>query len=505
MRLPLLAGTLLCCIPAFSLTENDRPMPAVPSYLVPSTLPAPLRAEVEAGRFAEAENWIDATLAKAPDAALTQERERLKRLRRDYSVDAAGLLEKLGKQIPDVTQADLDRWRAAGELQSLVIDGQLRYFRREPSNLFRFSKDALARRDAAAKAATPSAPAGDPAAAQSAASPFVLEEHLADVLREADFYGEKEVLRQTFKVHHKITVKPGMVPPGEVIRCWMPFPQDYRQQMGGTNLTTTPPVKKMAPVGATHRTIYMEQPAAAAGDPTVFEAEYEYSTAAYTQLVNLEKVRPTDTTSGELAPYLAEQAPHIRLTPEIRALAKEIVGDEQNPYRKAENIFRWMDTNIKYASEMEYCVMPSIIDKVATERKGDCGVHVIMFVSLCRAAGVPARWQSGWVTRPGHWNMHDWAEFHVAPYGWLPADPSMGLRKSDNPQVRDFYFGNTDVYRMIANVGIDGTFDPPKEHWRSDPVDSQRGEVEWKGGNLYYDEWEYEVTVEPTGEREVGP
>jgi hypothetical protein len=41
-------------------------------------------------------------------------------------------------------------------------------------------------------------------------------------------------------------------------------------------------------------------------------------------------------------------------------------------------------------------------------------------------------------------------------------------------------------------------FDPAKEFDRSDPVDNQRGEIEWKGGNLYYDDWSYEVEV--TGE-----
>jgi nicotinamidase-related amidase len=49
---------------------------------------------------------------------------------------------------------------------------------------------------------------------------------------------------------------------------------------------------------------------------------------------------------------------------------------------------------------------------------------------LCRAAGVPARWQSGWQTKPGDWNMHDWSEFYVEPWGWLPADASYGVRWS---------------------------------------------------------------------------
>ena len=35
-------------------------------------------------------------------------------------------------------------------------------------------------------------------------------------------------------------------------------------------------------------------------------------------------------------------------------------------------------------------------------------------------------------------------------------------------------------------------FVPPKAHFRSDTVDSQRGEVEWSGGNLYFDRWDYD-------------
>ena len=32
---------------------------------------------------------------------------------------------------------------------------------------------------------------------------------------------------------------------------------------------------------------------------------------------------------------------------------------------------------------------------------------------------------------------------------------------------------------------------PAKRHFRSETVDSQRGEVEWSGGNLYFDQWDY--------------
>lgn len=38
---------------------------------------------------------------------------------------------------------------------------------------------------------------------------------------------------------------------------------------------------------------------------------------------------------------------------------------------------------------------------------------------------------------------------------------------------------------------------PPKRYPRSETVDFQRGEVEWDGGNLYFDQWDYDLWVEP--------
>jgi hypothetical protein len=32
-------------------------------------------------------------------------------------------------------------------------------------------------------------------------------------------------------------------------------------------------------------------------------------------------------------------------------------------------------------------------------------------------------------------------------------------------------------------------------HFRSEPYDFQRGEVEWEGGNLYFDKWDYTMKV----------
>jgi hypothetical protein len=81
-----------------------------------------------------------------------------------------------------------------------------------------------------------------------------------------------------------------------------------------------------------------------------------------------------------------------------------------------------------------------------------------------------------------------------APYGWLPVDVTYGERDSDDPAHRWFYLSGMDSYRLIFNDAISQEFTPAKRHFRSETVDSQRGEVEWEGGNLYFDQWDYELS-----------
>ena len=94
--------------------------------------------------------------------------------------------------------------------------------------------------------------------------------------------------------------------------------------------------------------------------------------------------------------------------------------------------------------------------------------------------------------------MHDWAEFYVAPFGWLPADPTYGAELKDHadPAIRDFYFGHQDSYRMIVNTDYGTPLIPPKHSLRSEPLDFQRGEVEIDGRNVYFGDWEYDMQIE---------
>ena len=69
----------------------------------------------------------------------------------------------------------------------------------------------------------------------------------------------------------------------------------------------------------------------------------------------------------------------------------------------------------------------------------------------------------------------------------------------DDPEIREFYFGHQDAYRLISNLDYGCDLFPPKRSLRSETADFQRGEVEIDGRNLYFDEWDhkFEFDVEP--------
>ena len=184
-------------------------------------------------------------------------------------------------------------------------------------------------------------------------------------------------------------------------------------------------------------------------------------------------------------------------TPLIRAMCQEIVGDETNPLLKAKRIYEYVTDRVRYSYVRRYSTILSIPEYAAVNQKGDCGVQAVLFITLCRCAGVPARWQSGLFAAPYDIGGHDWAQFYVAPYGWLYADLSFGgsAHRLGNEERRAFYFGNLDPFRMPANLAFQHEFIPPKQFMRNDPTDNQYGECEYNDRALTLKEYSCEHTM----------
>jgi transglutaminase-like putative cysteine protease len=442
---------------------------------------------INRGEFAKAEKLLEQQIDD-PSAPVTSEPaiqlEVLRRTRQDFPFTDRAMFGELKKSIPNITQSDIDRWREAGDLQARKIDGEFRYFRNAIGNLFRFSEEARSRRT------KPPAPE----------KKFDLNTHLERLVTLADAPDSPEVYPVKHRVRYELAVNKGnpRLKTGAKVRAWLPFPQEYRQQRDVKLLRSDPPHTSIADNGSPHRSIYFEQTIDDPKKPPRFVAEIEFVTSAFCPKLDAAKVEPYDTQSALYQEFTAERPPHIVFTPEVKRLAADIVGNETNPLEKARRVFRWVSKNIPWCSEMEYSIIPSISQKALAARRGDCGVQGLTFITLCRAAGVPARWQSGWQTKPGDWNMHDWSEFYVEPWGWLPADASYGVRDHADPRVRDFLCGHMDPYRLIVNLDYARDLQPPKTSFRSEPNDFQRGEIEIDGHNLYFDEWDWTFDVKTT-------
>jgi hypothetical protein len=444
------------------------------------------RQLVEAGDFRAA----DASLQSAASTqAVDEAREMMRRLRWEFGQSETDVLARLRADIPDATLDDLRRWTRDGHFTYRVIDGQPAYFRREPRNLFIFCAEARQRRDKAK---------GIDPATQPAMNERQLgqRKHIQDILAASEKSDAEALLPIRTTMDYALTVKPNQAgaKPGSVLRCWLPFPQVYKVQKNVKLLSCSPAAKLVAPEGTPQRSVYCEHTIDDPAQPVEFRLKVQYDTAALYPRISREQAQHG--TDPSLRVYLDERPPHVVFTDRVKQAVKEIGGDRgDNPYDVAKRAFDWVDANIPWCAEVEYAVYHNLVEKGLKFRRSDCGIQSLVFQTLCRASGVPARWQSGWVPDPWGGNLHDWSEIYLAPWGWIPVDASYGKKKgTGDARVDDFYFGHLDHYRMITCLDYGSPLVPPKPSLRSEPLDFQRGEVELDGRNLYFDAWDYDAT-----------
>lgn len=282
---------------------------------------------------------------------------------------------------------------------------------------------------------------------------------------------------------------------GAAIRVYLPIPVEYAQVKNFKLLSVTietEGVKREAEPGE-YTVSAPDYPQRTVCFHTVHHAGQTYSIEfSYENHMRYVEPKEEEVLDGQPSMYLGEQLPHIQFTPYLREITAEVVGDETNPLKKARKIYDYLTSHIMYSFVRTYITIPQIPDYVATGWKGDCGFQALLFITMCRIAGVPARWQSGLYTPPNSAGSHDWAQFYVAPYGWMFADVSFGgsAYRDGDEERRNFYFGNLEPYRMPAASQFQQPFYPPMTWNRNDPYDNQVGEAEYEDRSLRGEEYD---------------
>jgi hypothetical protein len=400
----------------------------------------------------------------------------------DFSLDEKQVISRLNKIPGGFSPEDKAAWEKMGWLEWRVINGEKRYFNRAVSNLILLKNFHLNR-------------AGRDTLIAKDKHIVFRKNHTEEILKASELKSLPSIPVE-MKIDYTITVQPDAVPAGEIVRCWMPWPrEDNPRQQKVALITASQSDYIISPDSAVHRTIYMEA-RSVKNQPLVFRVSYSFQSSG--QYFNLKKfnLKPYDKTSSLYKKYTSEELPQVCFTEKIKHLADSITCNETNPEEIVKKVFYWFSAKIPWAGALEYSIVPNIPEYVLLNTKGDCGMQTFLIMSILRYKGIPVRWQSGWMMPPDGENLHDWCEVYYEGAGWIPVDVSYGLQYSVNPQTREFYISGIDSYRLIVNDGTSGILYPPKKFMRSDPYDFQRGEVEWKGANLYFDKWDYDMKIE---------
>ncbi len=457
------------------------------SCQVPQITEETIDKAIADGNFTSAEQMIKLKIATeelTPGEVwdLEAKIQTMHRIKQDFSKDDSTVLAYIKNIIPDVTPEQIAHWESTGALECLMIDGVKKYFRNAPRNLFRIDKEAQACWDVKGR--------------QSDELDIFLADYIPSVVKKTSKKDIENVGKpKKFKISYSITVKPDEVPAGEMIRVWLPYPRETKRSTDVKLLSTTHSNYIISPDEYEHKSIYMEA-VAVKGTPMEFGYELELKVADHWFNFGPEDVKPYNTESELYKKYTAERKTHVIFTPEIKKLTDSLVAGETNPYIKARKIFDHISKTYPWASAREYATLDNIPAYVLKNNHGDCGQVGLTFITMARYAGIPAKWQSGWMLHPGDINLHDWAEAYFEGIGWVPVDVSFGLVPNENDDVYHFYMGGIDAYRYYVNEDYSGNFFPAKTHLRSETVDFQRGEVEWKGENLYFGRWSYNMDVE---------
>lgn len=421
------------------------------------------------------------------------ERDLSQRYAVDFDRTEKDVKNYIQEYIPDVTDAQIEDWTKSGKLESMVIGKRRMYFHSAAPNLFRIVPEL-----AALKAEKDSSSGLEGHQIIDSQTIPVIEKAVEDNLaagKPDPYYA----LPKRMRVTYRLTVPANTLRPGKHLRCWLPYPRsdvgrqsDVKFIEAGVNGVPYSKDKIIfSDPECAHGSLYMEAETQRWKDVTFYEV-FEYVSCGEWHPIDSSKVLPYNTESPEYKEYTAEREKHLIFTERIRRTADSLTAGIENPYLQAKAIYSWIDKTFPWASAREYSTIENIPEYVLSSGHGDCGQVTLLFMTLCRAKGIPTRWQSGFMMHPGDKNLHDWCEAYFEGYGWVPVDQSFGV----TPYGGYFFLGGIEPYRMIVNTDFGREMSPAKNYPRSETVDFQRGEVEWEQGNLYFNLWNYDYDIE---------
>lgn len=399
------------------------------------------------------------------------------RINSDFSLSLDQAKTKLHELYPEITDGDIDRYIREKKMEVRLIGNEYKVHRKSPSNLKLLSEEI--------------------GGVWSGRGYNATAEEIAWVDTIVNSSSGNGDLTNSLKISFRFSID---VPKyeflvGDTLRVWMPLPIESARQHN-VNIKLASHEYIVSTGKSVHNTLYFEQPVEINSDSILhfdYVGEYTVSAQYFTPSFIEKNIKDYNTESDIYKNYTIIEHPHIV---RMDSLAKVIVGDENNPYKQSELVYDYIESKYPWAGAREYSTIECIPQYVIDENHGDCGQVALLYISIMRTLGIPARWESGWMLHPGQKNLHDWAEVYFEGVGWVPVDVSFGrYSKAQNRDVQNFYSTGMDQYRFASNKGVCCDLFPNKKFVRSETVDFQVGEVECSKGNLFYPGWKKSLEI----------
>lgn len=191
----------------------------------------------------------------------------------------------------------------------------------------------------------------------------------------------------------------------------------------------------------------------------------EFITVSMKVTAELYKTRffifPENTGSTEEIPkeikelYLVDDTKYRITDSIISETARKVAGNETNCYWIARKIFNYLIENMHYELVGGWNVAPTVLKRGS----GSCSEYSFVYIALCRAAGLPARYAGSVAIRGDDAStddvFHRWVEVYLPNYGWIPIDPSGG--DQDLPSGQAGAFGYLNNKYLITTIGGGGS------------------------------------------------
>ncbi|MFW6383682.1 MAG: transglutaminase-like domain-containing protein, partial [Nanoarchaeota archaeon] len=135
---------------------------------------------------------------------------------------------------------------------------------------------------------------------------------------------------------------------------------------------------------------------------------------------------PINNLEDDVLDYL-DETDTIDINRGIENIAHNLSDGEDDLFRVIHNFADWIDENLEYDLSATPRGGTHRASWVLDNKAGVCGEFTNLFISFCRAVGIPARFVSGIAystdpRMPEEWGPHAWAEVYFPEVGWVPVD-----------------------------------------------------------------------------------